>query len=635
MPWNDGLTGQALAIASYVGSPLHVLAGPGTGKTFSLMRRVARYIEAGTHPNRILAVTFTRIASNDLLINLHQLNIDGCEQINAVTLHSFCFKILSKNDVLLMTGRTPRPLLKHEINCLLSDLSNRYGDKRKRQMLLDSFTSAWARLQTDEPGWPPTTLEGEFQDDLLSWLRFHRAILIGELVPLALSYLRNNPACPELRMFDVVLADEYQDLNKAEQTMIDLLASNGQLTVVGDDDQSIYQFMKFAHPEGIIDFPNSHANSHQETLDECRRCPTLVVELADRLIQKNTIRSHRHLRPWPGNTAGNVYITQWDTIEDEAAGIAAFVVHLIDDVHISEKDILVLCPRRVLGYKIRDSLRDVTRRVRSCFAEDALDNDKARRQFVLLNLLAHSTDLPALRWWLGQGSQSRRAIAYNRLRIYCDRNSLTPFDVLPQLSQGGVNIPYVSQLVEKWNELQQELNQLRGMTPQQMIDVLFPQGDEELTELRLLATAVLAGTTDIARIFESINSHIAHPELPEIEDAVRIMSLHKSKGLTAKAVIVAGCIEGWLPQIDRDLTNAQQRRQLEEARRLFFVALTRTTDTLLISNSIYIDYATASRTGAQVTRSGRRARTQASRFEDELGPHRPTPVPGNQFLDNM
>lgn len=635
MPWNDGLEGKALAIASYDGSPLHVLAGPGTGKTYSLMRRVARFIETGSDPSKILAVTFTRVAANDLLVNLHQLGVDGCEQVKATTLHAYCFEVLNRNAVLLATGRVPRPLLKHEISVLLEDISDRFGSKKDRQQMLSAFSAAWARLQTDQPGWPTSQTERDFQNELISWLRFHRAVLIGELVPLTLSYIRNNPACPERNQFEIVLADEYQDLNKSEQALIDLISANSKLTVVGDDDQSIYQFMKFAHPEGIIDFPRLHPHAAEESLEECRRCPTLVVEMADSLIHHNRIRSPRNLRPRPVNPRGDVSIVQWGDIDAEAAGVSSYVCDLIDRRGIAEKDILVLCPRRLLGYKIRDSIRDATKRVRSCFTEDALDGTRAKRQFVLLNLLAHSDDLPAFRFWLGIDSQSRRSSAYGRLRAFCDRNTVSPIDALRDISEGNNRIPYTDGLVKRYSELQTELNALRTKTPTEIVDALFPQTDEETQELRALSELALNTGATIERLFEYIRSQIAHPELPQVEDSVRIMSLHKSKGLTARAVIVAGCIEGWLPQIDEELSTAQQHRQLEEARRLFYVALTRTTEILVVSSALFIDYRTAQRTGAQFRRAGRRARTMTSRFVGELGQTAPPPILGQELLASL
>lgn len=82
MPWNAGLAGTYLNIAAYPGTPLRVVAGPGTGKTFALMRRVARLLEEGAQPNRILAVTFTRTAANDLVEKLAALGAPVfCESI--------------------------------------------------------------------------------------------------------------------------------------------------------------------------------------------------------------------------------------------------------------------------------------------------------------------------------------------------------------------------------------------------------------------------------------------------------------------------------------------------------------------------------------------------------------------------
>ena len=128
----------------------------------------------------------------------------------------------------------------------------------ERRDRLQAFAAAWAREQDQEPGWAEDETDRRFQAVLDEWLRFHEAMLIGELVPVALRYLRDNPNCPERRQFDHVLVDEYQDLNRAEQSLIDLLSENGKLTVIGDEDQSIYESFRYAHPEGISRFHETH-----------------------------------------------------------------------------------------------------------------------------------------------------------------------------------------------------------------------------------------------------------------------------------------------------------------------------------------------------------------------------------------
>jgi DNA helicase II / ATP-dependent DNA helicase PcrA len=110
MPWHTGIQGTHLNIAAYPGTPLRVVAGPGTGKTFALMRRVARLLEQGAQPNRILAVTFTRTAANDLVEKLAVLGVPGADLVAAKTLHALSFGLLSRNAVFQALGRTARPL---------------------------------------------------------------------------------------------------------------------------------------------------------------------------------------------------------------------------------------------------------------------------------------------------------------------------------------------------------------------------------------------------------------------------------------------------------------------------------------------------------------------------------------------
>src|SRR5690606_30858687 len=124
---------------------------------------------------------------------------------------------------------------------------------------------------------------------------------------------------------------------------------------------------------------------------------------------------------------------------------------------------------------------------------------------------------------------------------------------------------------------------------------------------------------------------VTQPEVPTDPSFVRIMSLHKSKGLTAKVVIVAGVIEGLVPFLDREDPIAEQQRQLEEQRRLFYVAITRCTDRLVLSSVSQLpsNHARTWRLPGQTR--GRVVRTQASRFIGELGPTAPRAVSGTAW----
>lgn len=634
MSWDDGLTGTPRNIAATDENPLRVMAGPGTGKSFAMKRRVARLLESGQDPHRVLAVTFTRNAAASLVSDLHALGIANCEKVRVGTLHAFCFGLLSQQEVFDYLGRVPRPVvtfaksgvLQFEGGVTLDDLiaAGAFGSKRDCTRRIRAFEAAWARLQSEVPGWPQDPVDRQFQAALISWLRFHRAILIGELVPEALRFLRNNPAAAARSAFDHVIVDEYQDLNKAEQDLIDLLAGEGSTAIVGDVDQSIYRF-RHANPEGIEAFQQQHPTTHDETLDECRRCPTRVVSIADHVIRHNHpgVACSR-LQPKLGNPTGQVHIIQWAGIEEEAQGVAAYVEALVSNGHYAPGDILVLTPRRLIGYGIRDRIEEAGVAVHSFYHEEALESDAAQRAFALLSLLVDPEDRVALRWWLGEGSPSSRKNAYQRLRQHCEAEGISPTAALEVLDQGALTLAGVGDLVKKYRELKAILAGLAGQAVSQVVDALLPARSDDCSVLREVAMLALPHLEHVSDLFDKVKTHIAQPEMPEEGEFVRVMSLHKSKGLTSKVAIVAGCTEGLIPFQDDEQSLAEQDAVLREQRRLFYVAITRCTEVLVLSSVARMERKLAWKIGARL-QPGRAATGNmiASRFLGELGPTAP------------
>ena len=133
MSWNHNLDAKtpAYQIASSTKQNIRVIAGPGTGKSFAMKRRVARLLENGVKPKSILPVTFTRVAAGDLHRELVGMGVPGCEQMKGVTLHSLALQMLSRNHVLEATGRIPRPLNDFETEPLIADLRAAHGGKRE------------------------------------------------------------------------------------------------------------------------------------------------------------------------------------------------------------------------------------------------------------------------------------------------------------------------------------------------------------------------------------------------------------------------------------------------------------------------------------------------------------------------
>ncbi len=239
-------------------------------------------------------------------------------------------------------------------------------------------------------------------------------MLIGEIIPELYKYLRNNPAAPERTLYDHVLVDEYQDLNKADQSVVDLLAGESALCIVGDDDQSLYSF-KHAHPAGIRTFIATHPGATDHQLLECHRCPTGVVSIANSLIGHNADRDPRQLTALPTKGAGEIRIVQFPNIAREAAAIASFIDNEINRRGRHAGEILVLAQRRVIGTPIHEALRARGIPSKSYYQETELDSEAAQERLSILKLLVNHDDRIALRWLLGQGSNDFRAGAYSRL----------------------------------------------------------------------------------------------------------------------------------------------------------------------------------------------------------------------------
>lgn len=640
VPWYDNLDAgsPAYAIAADTSRFVRVVAGPGTGKSFALKRRVARLLEGGVAPRAILPVTFTNVAAEDLQREMLQVGVDGCREIRGCTLHSLGMRILAKDGVLQATGRYPRPLNDFETEPLLYDLPDTFGDKRRRKKRIRAYEAAWARLQHEQPGYAITRDDQLFEQALLSWLRFHEGMLIGEIVPQLYDYLRNNPTAPERNLYTHVLVDEYQDLNKAEQALIDLLSGNSELCIVGDDDQSLYSF-KHAHPDGIRTFDASHAGTRDHEVLQCRRCPTGVVELANALIANNRDRVARRLTPTPGNGPGDIRIIQYSGLQQEAQGIASIVQSLIAAGR-QPQDILVLAQRRGIGNPIHDRLRVLQIPSKSYYAEGALDRPEAQERLAIFKLVVNQNDRIALRWLIGLGSNDFRSGAFARVRSHCEMHGMSPWSVLDHLDRGVLNVRHTTQLVERFREIRVEVERLRAtQTVSEFVDAWLDASVPELQDFRILVVGLIPNAENLPELLKCVIEVVSTPEIPPDVTEVRIMSLHKSKGLSSPVVIIAGCIEGLLPaRPDEDDTPAEQAAKLEEQRRLFYVGITRVKaepssgreGVLILTSSRQMTFGDAKQAGIVPATSSTYGPVtmHASRFLRELGPTAPPAVRG-------
>lgn len=657
MSWKDGLSKgtPAYKLASSTSNTIRAVAGPGSGKSFALMRRIMRLLENGVKPEKILAITFTRTAAQDLKKEIESLGVKGAENVHSRTIHSHALKILMQSEVLVRTGRVPRMIIDHEILPAHRDLNDKdFGSVKEKKELLASYLAAWACLQNDDPGFAKNEIQEAYEKELINWLVEHEGILVGEVIPVVLEFLRNNPAHQEIGNYDYILVDEYQDLNKSEQEFIRLIRGKANLAIVGDDDQSIYGF-KYAHPEGIRDIGNLFGKFEDTPFELCRRCPQKVTKMAAELIAKNPNRTLGQLKPYSKNAEGTVEIVQWKDLDKEIEGIGKIIIDELSKGVLSAGDILLLIPRRKIGYKLRDLLAQNGIPVKSYFRESVITSDKVREAYSLLNLLANPNDKISLRYLLGYGSNDYRFNQYRKLKDIASKNRLSLIDTLEEILNEKFSNRGIKNVVERYESISKgvtELSQNIKDDPEGGLENYFvttPEEEEEFYEFnQIYRRAVneieynnLNDDEDFSnflrRVFSQIKETIALPDSPESIDHIRIMSLHSSKGLSAKLVIMCSIIDHLIPYIPTNISKAETNKHIEEQRRLFYVAMTRCkTDNdyegrLIISSFVSIYGLEAIRLGIKC-KPDKNLRVISSRFLRDMKKSSPLPISGEELI---
>lgn len=594
MSRDDGLEvwSPAYNFAISESNVLRSIAGPGSWKSFAITRKIMKLIEDNVDPSRILAVTFTRTAARDLKSDIHWLDIEWSEKVIAKTLHSFALEILNQSYVIEQLWREPRIMLDHEREPALYDLSDSsFWWKSERKDLMKWYVASWATEQRHDPINDKTETQKQFENSFINWMKLHHWMLIDEVIPMALEFLTLNPLNEYIGKYDVILVDEYQDLNKAEQELINIIKKDAQLIIVWDDDQSIYSF-KYAHPEWIREIANRYSDCEDILFENCYRCPKTVTYMASDLIKNNTWRILWDLIPLESNPDGEVEILQWHDLDQEVKWIVKKIKSEIDSWRILAKDILLLCPRRKIWYKFKNALLLSWVLAKTYFREDAMKEKVVQEMFSLMNLFANNgDDMISLRFLLW--SKSRSTFLnwnYRKILWYSRESWISIKQTLDYLLEWTIDIAGTKKITERYAEILEELIKIKNQllkAPQDLIQIFEDAGDQEslseLNELYLYAIGkyweeeafdVSKQSERFKTVFDYILKELTNPILIE-EDHVKIMTLHSSKWLSSKFVIVASMISDLMPSLHSTLSDSEKEKCVEEQRRLFYVAITR------------------------------------------------------------
>ncbi len=589
-PWLEGIEGDHVRRLIESDAPaIQTVAGPGSGKTTGLKARIRRLVEGdGFAPGKIFAGTFTRAIAADLLVALSKaIPGENTDKPVVATLHSLALQLLRETPT-AAPGRAFRFLLEYEEDAMLYDVGiavPELGDFDARRDELRKMQAFWAYA---------TTIEDErFKGAVATWLTANAGMLIGEVVYLANGALATGDL--ESGAFEHVIVDEYQDLTRCEQAFVEQIkAPTGSLVVLGDDDQSIYRF-RHNHPGGITEFPEQHDRSTLEEIriPENRRCGTAIVELANRMMAAAGSRKDPMISKSP--YAGEVDYVYWPDMNAEIVGLAAYM-----QAHPTDK-FLVLVPRRVIGYRLKELLGD---EARTSFHEQVLRAPIVRERFALAARLAAPDDRVALRAWFGfKGESPEMAAERNALAIASLAGvELTGTALIAAIADGtlalkGAGKGNVRRRAQRYLEIVGTLPTELEPLVQALFDPALAAGivdDEDryeaIADFELLREAALERLArdkepTLLRTVETLRYRIS-TRMPltddESEPRIQIMTLHGAKGLEADAIVVAGLADQILPGLPGK-TPAEDQAHREEQRRLLYVAVTRAKQKLILS----------------------------------------------------
>ncbi|MGA3318548.1 MAG: UvrD-helicase domain-containing protein [Candidatus Korobacteraceae bacterium] len=391
--WNEGIRGrQLLPLINSDADTIRCVAGPGSGKTFGLVRRVERILHPdglGVDGRNVLVVAFNRVIARQLRVDIQaRLNTFACTHEPVIrTIHALCVDVI---------GEELRMLLPHEVDAMIYDVLQEYPAVAE---LYDDFYETKQALRDHEAGHVDHLL---LWQAARQWLLRHKAHLVSDLPRLLLERLKGGDF-PE-QGYAYVIVDEFQDLTAGEQElMFRLRRPGGQLIALGDPRQSIYTF-RGNDPHGLTKLETLVGNGGSVTdvvITECQRCPKPIVVAANQLMALSGVEAMVPV----SDSAANIHVVTWKTPEAEAAGMAAAIVK---NLHVYPNDRhLAMVTRRQFGYWLRDEIAELDPKLRVDlgFSEGLLESWAAREAFLMFCLLV-DPDRPTWRAWLGYKNSS-------------------------------------------------------------------------------------------------------------------------------------------------------------------------------------------------------------------------------------
>lgn len=633
------LNPQQLEAVNYDGGPCLIVAGAGTGKTKTLTTKIAKLIADGYHPARILAVTFTNKAAQEMRERVDALVPGAGRKVWIHTFHSFGVRILRQNAQVLGLSRDFAIYDDSDQKKVVSLILEQMGikdPKKEINQIVGLISRAKDDMASPETMMQSATASGlDFKIRAAEVYRRYEqklkeagALDFGDLLVKTVVLLRDHEDIRNYyqEFFEYILVDEYQDTNHTQYLITKMLAAKRRkLCVVGDPDQSIYSW-RGANIRNILEFEKDFKDVKTVTLEQNYRSTKVILEASNRLITKNKKRKEKNL--FTDKSQGDpIEVRELLTEGDEARWVSQNIKALVDE-GASLKEIAVFYRTNAQSRSFEDSFRRYQIPYRLVGTVRFYDRKEIKDIMCYARILINPADNVSLLRIINTPTRGLGKVAQDRLLAHAEEKHISLYDALktaayvPGISAMAMKAALrLVQLFENWrgdmlltapadifHKILVESGYMDAVKAEIEKD---PEAESRLQNLDALINAVKEyedrchkgeKEPSVADFLQEISLLSGEDDSNAGEGgAVTLMTVHLAKGLEFNNVFVTGLEENLFP-ICKD-----NEDELEEERRLCYVAMTRAREKL------FLTYAQSRR------KFGQRQENLPSRFLFESG----------------
>lgn len=588
--------------------PCLVIAGAGSGKTKVLTHKIAYLLnEKDIKPWNILAITFTNKAANEMKERVEKIVGEATKDMWLGTFHSICVKILrmfidrigyDKSFIIFDTS-DQRTLIKE---CLKSlDIDDKMFTDRS---VLSEISNA--KNEMLEPVQYAMKANGDYRKEKISGiyalyqqrLKENNAVDFDDIINLTIKILSENPDVLEYysEKFRYILVDEYQDTNKSQFTLVTMLASKyGNITVVGDNDQSIYKF-RGADISNILNFEKDFPGTKIIKLEQNYRCTGNILNAANAVIKNNEVKYKKEL--WTENDVGelpNVFCG--DNEYDEASYIVEQINRLRREEYYKYSDFAVLYRMNAQSRAIEDILRREDIPYKIIGGLKFYERKEIKDIIAYLRLIYNPSDNLSLKRIINEPKRGVGKTSIDKISKLSEELNISMFEIIKNAADYGLNRVFVNtrEFIEQMEYLMSKREELKiseliketlnktGYT-KALENENTVEAETRIQNLEEFLTVAIEFEDEVAEnslgeFLEGITLSSDIDGMEDEEDSITLMTLHSAKGLEFPVVFLVGLEEGIFP----GNKSIGEQSELEEERRLCYVGITRAKNYLFLT----------------------------------------------------